>query len=162
MTAHNGGVQHKELRGGNETSLADLGRSRTQRKPDKMPITRDRCCRAGGCSCSDGLCTCKDDLFHSWLSNTTIHGIVHVFTSKSPLRRIFWAIIFLSATGGCLYNIVDRFVNYLDRPTSTSVAFEANGGVQFPAITVCNLNQISLNHQLLSLQWVKIRQFGSG
>lgn len=105
-----------------------------------MPKCQRSCC-SNGCTC-----TCKDNLFHSWLSNTTIHGIVHVFTSKSPLRRIFWAVIFLSAAGGCLYNVVERFATYLDRPTSTTLSFKVNDGVRFPAITVCNLNPVSRSY----------------
>ena len=93
-----------------------------------------------------GGCTCQDNLFHSWLYNTTIHGIVHVFTSKSPIVRIFWTAIFLGALVGCLYNVVDRFITYIDRPTSTSVAFEVNDGVQFPEITVCNMNPITVSY----------------
>lgn len=93
------------------------------------------------CLCSDNTkCRCTNRYISQWLDNTSIHGIVHVFKAQSPLRRILWALIFLTASGYCLYNIIERSIHYGNFPTSTAVSVEVNTSLQFPSVTVCNLN----------------------
>ena len=76
------------------------------------------------------------------MDDTTVHGIVHVFKSKSPVRRILWSIIFLVAAGYCLSNIIDRTLYFASSPTSTTVSIELSDNQIFPTVTICNLNPV--------------------
>lgn len=87
------------------------------------------------------LCNEDDRKFRKYVESTTTHGIVRVFTGKSRVRRLFWAVIFLTATGLCLGNIGERIRFLAGDPTSTTVSQKYNrNGILFPAVTVCNLN----------------------
>lgn len=101
---------------------------------EKGPVQMDK----------DGQTWLVDKNFSKWLDNTTVHGITHVFKGKSTIKRIFWLIIFMGALVGCTINVLNRFRLLLNNPTSTSVTIDNNnGGVPFPAITICNLNPLS-------------------
>ncbi len=89
------------------------------------------------------LCRCNDFRFNRWLNTTSIHGIVHVFHGRSPCRRILWTIIFILAVGIVVSQVINRFTLFFSFPTSTTTTFVTkHDGVEFPAITFCNLNPI--------------------
>ena len=81
--------------------------------------------------------------FSQWLDDTTIHGTVHVFKAPSFIRRFVWAFIFLFAVGSCLFNIIDRIIDFSKTPSATTVSLlNQPNGIAFPAVTFCNLNYI--------------------
>ena len=85
---------------------------------------------------------CHNDCrrFKKYVESTTTHGVVHIFSGKSIIRRIFWAVIFLGAMGACLYNIIDRILYLAGQPTATTISIKREASLAFPSITVCNLN----------------------
>ena len=95
-----------------------------------------------GCCAKDYSCKYRNKYISKWLDDTTVHGIVHVFKSKSPVRRILWSIIFLAAAGYCLSNIIDRALHFASSPTSTTVSIELSDSQIFPTVTICNLNPV--------------------
>ena len=82
--------------------------------------------------------------FKKFIESTTANGVVRIFEGKSIIRRVFWLIIILTATGGCLYNISDRIQFLISRPTLTTVSITRSTTLTFPAVTVCNLNSFRL------------------
>lgn len=78
--------------------------------------------------------------FKKYIESTTAHGVVRIFSGKSVIRRIFWLVIVLAASGGCLYNISDRIRFLISSPTSTATSVTRKSTLTFPAVTVCNLN----------------------
>ena len=89
------------------------------------------------------LCSRDTHKFRKYIENTTTHGVVRIFTGKSKVRRLFWAIVVVFAAGFCLYNIVDQMVVYANNPTVTTFTQKANpGGIEFPSVTICNLNPL--------------------
>ena len=95
-----------------------------------------------GCCAKDCSCKYRNKYISKWLDDTTVHGIVHVFKSKSPVRRILWSIIFLAAASYCLNNIIDRALHFTSSPTSTTVSIELSDSQVFPTVTICNLNPV--------------------
>ncbi|XP_064392817.1 acid-sensing ion channel 1C-like [Halichondria panicea] len=79
--------------------------------------------------------------FRKYIDNTTAHGVVRIFSGKSVIRRLFWLVIVLGATVGCLNNIIDRIIYLAGGPTATTLSLERQVNLTFPAVTVCNLNQ---------------------
>ncbi len=64
-----------------------------------------------------------------------------MFSGKSVIRRLFWLVIVLGATTGCLYNISNRIIYLAGGPTATTLSLERQDNLTFPAVTICNLNQ---------------------
>ena len=78
--------------------------------------------------------------FNKYIQSTTTHGVVYIFTGKSKIRRLFWLIIVLTAGIGCLFNVFNRIIFLANRPTSTTLSVVEESSVNFPAVTLCNLN----------------------
>ena len=84
--------------------------------------------------------------FKKYVSTTTTHGVKHVFSGRSKVRRLFWAILFLGSISGCLYGIVASIIAFTRIPTSTTVYTDHVTVLAFPAVTVCNLNGYNLSY----------------
>ena len=80
--------------------------------------------------------------FLKYIESTPTHGVVHIFTGKSKVRRLFWLVIVLGALAGCLLNIVDRIVYLVRQPTTTTISVSREHSLTFPVVTICNLNVV--------------------
>lgn len=80
--------------------------------------------------------------FNKYIQSTTTHGVVYIFIGKSKIRRLFWLIIVLAAAIGCLFNVSNRIIFLANGPTSTRVSVVEEDSINFPAVTLCNLNLI--------------------
>ena len=91
---------------------------------------------------------CKHDStkFMKFIQSTPTHGVVHIFTGKSVIRRLFWLLILLAAGGYCFYNILDRIQFLLSNPTTTSTTVVRQETLAFPAVTICNLNIVKRSY----------------
>ena len=78
--------------------------------------------------------------FNKYIQSTTTHGVVYIFIGKSKIRRLFWLMIVLTAGIGCLYNVFNRIAFLANRPISTTLSVVDESSVNFPAVTLCNLN----------------------
>lgn len=87
-------------------------------------------------SCSKRLLKKDTTTFRNYIENTTTHGVVRIFSSRSIIRRLFWLFIVVGATIGCLYNCIDR-IRFLARdPISTAISIRRVRPVDFPAVTI--------------------------
>lgn len=80
--------------------------------------------------------------FKRYIEATTAHGVVHIFIGKSYIRRVLWLIIVLASASGCLYNCVDRIRFLAGAPTATAITLDRRQEINFPAVTICNLNML--------------------
>lgn len=88
--------------------------------------------------------------FQKFVTTTATHGVRRMFTGKSRIRRLFWILLFLAATVGCVYNISTQIMFLAGSPTTTEVRFERRDSLPFPAVTICNqspLNQTALDEK---------------
>ena len=58
------------------------------------------------------------------------------------VKRLLWFSIVMAATIGCLYTISDRIQFLMSGPTSTTISVAKRTIATFPAVTVCNLNDL--------------------
>jgi acid-sensing ion channel 5 len=93
-----------------------------------------------GSTCSQRLLKRDDAIFREYIDNTTTHGVVRIFSRRSIVRRVFWLLIVLAATTGCLFNCINRIRFLASDPTSTSITIDRLQPINFPAVTFCNLN----------------------
>ena len=78
--------------------------------------------------------------FRKFVHSTTTHGVIHIFTGKSKIRRFLWLLLVLTSAGGCLYDIAISICRLTRGDTDTNVSIQEPKSVNFPAITLCNLN----------------------
>jgi hypothetical protein len=81
--------------------------------------------------------------FRKYISSTTTHGLSRIFVGRSRTRRLFWFLLFFTATVFCLNNCIIQIKFLANSPTSTRIEFTQEVELDFPAITVCNNNFVS-------------------
>ncbi|XP_073533229.1 acid-sensing ion channel 3-like isoform X3 [Phyllobates terribilis] len=79
-------------------------------------------------------------------SNSTLHGISHVFLPGGVTpRRVFWACAFLSSLSCFLFQVADRIIYYSQYHHVTTLDEMESSLMTFPAITICNYNKFRLS-----------------
>ncbi|EDO25451.1 predicted protein [Nematostella vectensis] len=89
--------------------------------------------------------------FKDFLDNTTLHGARYL-NEKHFLRKLIWALFLIAAFSVCGFQTFKCFSAYYERPFSTVMMKKRVPELDFPAITICNLNALSKN------QYVKIQR----
>ena len=78
--------------------------------------------------------------WHAFVESSTLHGLQHVFTSQTPLRRIIWALLLLSGIGWFSFQSSKLLTKYYSYPVTTKVTLVYEDAPEFPAVTICNFN----------------------
>lgn len=80
-------------------------------------------------------------LLKDFASDTSFGGISKATLSDGYIRRFVWTLISATCYGFTIYMCYGLIVNYLNIPISTTVDIVYEKNIQFPAVTICNLNQ---------------------
>ncbi|OWF45129.1 Acid-sensing ion channel 1 [Mizuhopecten yessoensis] len=111
-------------------------------------------------------------LWHSFRSNTTMHGLKYArkrngacdMTLKHSRKKVIWVIALLCMGGLLIYTCVDLFKKYTQHTTMSNIKVELVNQLPFPAITFCNLSPYKksglkpdpvMEHYLLTLSRMK-------
>ena len=78
--------------------------------------------------------------WNAFVESSTLHGLQHVFTSQTPLRRIIWALLLLSGIGWFSFQSSKLLTKYFSYPVTTKVTLVYEDAPEFPAVTICNFN----------------------
>ena len=81
----------------------------------------------------------------NWASDNTFHGLPNIISSKTVCLKIYWLIAFLVCTTLCLTFSIYAFIEYYKFEVTVSTTNEYEVPINFPAITICNLNPFSYN-----------------
>ena len=95
----------------------------------------------------------------SFLSNSTIHGLVHIPAARR-LSRLFWVFVVVAGLVGSAYLILKSFRGWQESPISTSVEVLPITEITFPNVTVCPPRKTftALNYDLMKVQGVRVDQ----
>ena len=75
--------------------------------------------------------------------NTSIHTIwKHTVSEIGIRRRIIWLILLLASCGYLLYEMYILGKLYLEYPVRIRNRVTVNHSLEFPSVTVCNLNSL--------------------
>lgn len=80
------------------------------------------------------------ELSKEFASQATTHGLRRISETERPLGKFIWAVIFVSALAGCSYHcsfLIQKYLNFGKVTTTEEIHAKQ---LQFPALTVCNLN----------------------
>ena len=84
----------------------------------------------------------EDDYFQTFCNETTLHG-ARFLTSGNKAIRFLWVVFICGALAFCCYYIHGISREYMARPFTTTITRERADELEFPAVTICNLNPIS-------------------
>jgi phage shock protein PspC (stress-responsive transcriptional regulator) len=85
------------------------------------------------------------EIIISAADESTTHGIDHFFKREHPFIRIVWAVCFFASAAVCFYMITISIMNYLDYETVTKAEQVKEQTVDFPTVSICNLNPYLTN-----------------
>ena len=92
----------------------------------------------------------KEPIKPSWrrrsekfFNDSTFNGALYVFASKSWIKRIFWAVVVLTAIGGFCAITVLNIITLVREPIATSITLTREEELTFPAVTVCSLSLLN-------------------
>ncbi|XP_074652898.1 acid-sensing ion channel 4-B-like [Tubulanus polymorphus] len=92
----------------------------------------------------------------NYSQESSVHGVKYIGGYQiAGLRKIIWATAILLSIFFCSFMIYPRVQVFQRRPVSTKVTLEYKSPLQFPAVTVCNLNYLRLSY-LMSEPGLKI------
>lgn len=88
--------------------------------------------------------------FPLWASEVAdIHGLKHVMGRGSRLRRLIWLAILLISVfifGLQIYHTIENYFRF-HHLTKLDVLYDVN--IDFPAVTICNLNKYRMSEMTL-------------
>ena len=93
------------------------------------------------------------------LSETSTHGLSHIFKSNNIIAKIMWGILFLASIGICSYVIIQSVFDYLDYRITTETSRYYEIPTIFPKVTICNKNMFTTEDGLNFVKGV-IKQNG--
>jgi len=81
-----------------------------------------------------------------FLTTTPIHGLPHIMNTKSWYMKTFWIIFTAGLFGFGIWLVVKAFSDYLEYPVVSEVEENVETQMEFPAVTLCNLNPFSTKY----------------
>ncbi|ELU00320.1 hypothetical protein CAPTEDRAFT_217704 [Capitella teleta] len=85
--------------------------------------------------------------FTNYAANSTIHGVRYVMnTASGKIRRTLWIILLLGFLAYFLFVLFYRFEKMKAYPVTSRMSVVDVREVDFPAMTICNMNQIKLSY----------------
>ncbi|XP_041464797.1 degenerin deg-1-like [Lytechinus variegatus] len=78
-----------------------------------------------------------------FVDNATTHGIPRFLnSSRSLISRLFWCVVTLGLLGALLYQGSKLVIAFTGRPTTTKISLITESKLEFPSVTICNLNMM--------------------
>lgn len=75
------------------------------------------------------------------LQKSSVYAVSQLVTSSGFCRRILWLLVLLLGLSGCSYEIYHFLTVYFQYPVVITLEVKNNWKLDFPAVTVCNLNR---------------------
>ena len=83
------------------------------------------------------------NVVEDFVDNTTTHGVPRVLnSSRSSISRVFWCLVTLALFGALLYQGSKLVIAFRGRPTTTKITLVTKSKLEFPSVTICNLNMM--------------------
>ncbi|XP_071794507.1 uncharacterized protein [Asterias amurensis] len=81
------------------------------------------------------------DILKAFGENTTAHGVPAITRSKRVVAKLFWLAVFLIMLGLFCFQATLVLVEYYGYPSTTKVKLETAPYLNFPSVTICNMNR---------------------
>jgi hypothetical protein len=82
----------------------------------------------------------------SFCYNASIVGLPYiVYPTSSTFKRLMWSLLLLAGFVFTAFQVRDRIISFLSRPTNVKVYFKYVDSMRFPTVTFCNENRYTLS-----------------
>lgn len=81
-------------------------------------------------------------VLNDFADSTTAHGLPRVISEGKWYWKIFWFLVFSGATYIFCRQAWDILSDYRSNPVNTNIKIQTRTYVDFPAVTVCNMNRM--------------------
>ncbi|KAH6939171.1 hypothetical protein HPB50_016414 [Hyalomma asiaticum] len=75
-------------------------------------------------------------------SQSTVPGFLQMAQARNPFRIIIWFVAFVGLGSVALSNLYELMHEYFQYPLTVNIRLEDVTNVEFPAVTICNLNPV--------------------
>lgn len=75
-----------------------------------------------------------------FLNNSSVYAFNRIGNSSKTSRKVFWGIVFIVSTVGCIFETEQYLSPYYKYPVYVSLESINSAEVEFPSVTICNLN----------------------
>lgn len=86
-------------------------------------------------------------IWDNWVNNTSLHGIRYLFWRRPLWARIGWLVLLLAFTAYFLFTAYMSLEKYFKRPINTVITQKYVSSLEFPAVTICPQNLISMQEE---------------
>lgn len=83
-----------------------------------------------------------EDYKRRFIAKSTLHGLHHCFDKTHPVRRVIWSVLLVAALGLLIQKLYESTMHFLSFPFTTSTTIMFQDQIQFPAVSLCNLNDM--------------------
>ena len=97
------------------------------------------------CSSCSAVQTSSPSRFEFFCNQTTLHGWNHLVSEKGFCRKTAWLLVVIASIGASLYFAFLNIDEFINSGTVTSIKSMTAplSDIEFPAITLCNVNPVS-------------------
>ncbi|XP_078379821.1 acid-sensing ion channel 2-like isoform X1 [Oculina patagonica] len=81
-------------------------------------------------------------LLTNFASTTTAHGVGRIAEGSSLLRRVMWFVVSAGFYAVMFWMCIQLVQRYLDKPVVSRMEMSFEESLDFPAVTICNLNML--------------------
>jgi len=85
------------------------------------------------------------NLFFKSAESSTAHGFPNIIKNEQLPIKFVWIFFTLISTGLCSYMVSKSILDYLNHDVVTKIRIENEVPIEFPTITICNLNPFYKN-----------------
>ncbi|XP_022252045.1 amiloride-sensitive sodium channel subunit alpha-like [Limulus polyphemus] len=82
------------------------------------------------------------EFFRNMLLNSSLNGVSKIGMSQNYVRSLVWTVVLITGIVGCVYQSLEFFRAYKQYPAVVQLEVQTERTLEFPAVTVCNLNTV--------------------
>ncbi|KAK2171334.1 hypothetical protein NP493_1078g01004 [Ridgeia piscesae] len=76
---------------------------------------------------------------------TGVQGVPNIARTRDTVRRAFWILVVFAGTVLMTWQVTVSFMKFYTYPVKTQILYKSAGQVEFPAVTICNLNPLRVS-----------------
>ena len=99
-------------------------------------------------------------IFQEWLHITSIDPFAKIFENHNPLAKLIWTCILIVLTSLTGYLLIQNLILYYQYDVVTQVNVISVRPMNFPTITICNLNTFTTRYAQSLIANVSIKNYG--
>lgn len=84
-------------------------------------------------------------LYNEFGEMSTVHGVKRAIVGRHCVERFIWTLLVTTGGGLAFYQFISIVQEFQTNPVSTVVSVEYEQHMEFPAVTICNLNRVKMS-----------------